>query len=158
MSAQLIFDHAPLGALIRFTDGDPRPPARFKRKLAAWEHTNGTGRLTTKSPASQHGSHAMPASFALHMGNYGSNGVTILTVTQHFSVNSGLTFEIVEAPKPGQVRVLHDLGSTVELLHLADDHASAQRWLDGHGYRGAWLEEVTGEHAESSLGQGRAVA
>jgi len=37
MSASTIFDTAPLGALIRYTDGSPKPPSRFIKKLAAWE-------------------------------------------------------------------------------------------------------------------------
>jgi hypothetical protein len=70
MSAQHIFDTAPLGALIRFSDGTPKPPARFTKKLAAWENNNAVGRLTAKSGASQMGNHMMPATFALHMGDY----------------------------------------------------------------------------------------
>jgi len=45
MSANTIIDQAPLGALIRYTDGSPKPPARFTKKLAAWERSNGVGRL-----------------------------------------------------------------------------------------------------------------
>ena len=44
MSAALIFDIAPLGSLVAYSDGTPRPPARFTRKLAAWERRNGTAR------------------------------------------------------------------------------------------------------------------
>ena len=40
----------PLGALIRYTDGSPKPPARFTKKLAAWERSNGVGRLVKKEP------------------------------------------------------------------------------------------------------------
>ena len=39
MSAKTIIDTAPLGALIRYTDGSPKPPARFTKKLAAWERS-----------------------------------------------------------------------------------------------------------------------
>ena len=38
MSAQHIYVSAPLGSIVRYSDGTPRPPARFKRKLAAWEN------------------------------------------------------------------------------------------------------------------------
>lgn len=51
MSATTIIGTAPLGALIRYTDGCPRPPARFTKKLAAWERSNGVGRLVKKEPA-----------------------------------------------------------------------------------------------------------
>ena len=50
MSANTIIDQAPLGALIRYTDGCPKPPARFTKKLAAWERSNGVGRLVKKEP------------------------------------------------------------------------------------------------------------
>jgi len=50
MSAKTIIDTAPLGALIRYTDGSPKPPARFTKKLAAWERSNGLGRLVKKEP------------------------------------------------------------------------------------------------------------
>ena len=47
MSATTIIDTAPLGALIRYTDGSPKPPARFTKKLAAWERSNGKRSLRT---------------------------------------------------------------------------------------------------------------
>ena len=50
MSATTIIDSAPLGALIRYTDGSPKPPARFTKRLAAWERSNGVGRLVKKEP------------------------------------------------------------------------------------------------------------
>ena len=50
MSATTIIDTAPLGALIRYTDGSPKPPTRFTKKLAAWERSNGVGRLVKKEP------------------------------------------------------------------------------------------------------------
>ena len=40
MSAQLIYDLAPLGSLVRFSDGAPRPPERHRKKLAALETRN----------------------------------------------------------------------------------------------------------------------
>lgn len=48
MSAHTVYENAPLGSLIRYSDGTPRPPARFKKKLAAWENRNGAGRLVRK--------------------------------------------------------------------------------------------------------------
>jgi hypothetical protein len=45
MSAQTVYDRVPLGSLVRYFDGTPRPPERFKRKLAAWENNNNGGRL-----------------------------------------------------------------------------------------------------------------
>ena len=49
MSATTIINTAPpLGALLRYTDGSPKPPGRFTKKLAAWERSNGVCRLVKK--------------------------------------------------------------------------------------------------------------
>src|SRR6266704_6750722 len=69
MSAKAIYDAAPLGALIRFSDGTPRPPSRFTKKLAAWERSNGVGRLIRKTPPFVRGSYAGGASLTLHEGD-----------------------------------------------------------------------------------------
>ncbi|EZP69562.1 hypothetical protein BV96_04102 [Sphingomonas paucimobilis] len=49
MSAQSIYDTAPLGSLIRYSNGEPRPPERFTRKLKAWNNDNGIGRLVERA-------------------------------------------------------------------------------------------------------------
>jgi hypothetical protein len=142
MSAQHVFDTAPLGALIRFSDGVSRPPDRFRRKLADWENRNGAGRLMRKSPAVDRGTSGYPASFALHLGSYGSDGVIVLVVTRHFLVTSSLHFEIAEMPSPGSVRVLTSFGDSDELRHLAPDMSSAQAWLAAHHYSNARFDGV----------------
>lgn len=72
MSAQLIYDLAPLGSLVRFSDGTPRPPERHRKKLAAWEHRNSGGRLIRKQPerriatrSSAQASRCIPATMAV---------------------------------------------------------------------------------------------
>lgn len=48
MSAQLIFDLVPLGSIVTYSDGSPRPPERHRKKLAAWQNRNSGGRLIRK--------------------------------------------------------------------------------------------------------------
>ena len=151
MSAQHIFDTAPLGALVRFSDGSPQPPARFTNKLAAWENSNGTGRLTAKSGSSQMGSFVSPPGFDLHLGSYGSGGVIVLTVTRHYSVNSRLAFKVLEQPAPGMVRVLQRRGAHIEMLHLAPSQAAAESWLAKNRYHDAEFEIVTDGEAVVAL-------
>ena len=55
MSAQYIYDTAPLGSLIRYSNGEPRPPERFRRKLAAWNNDNGTGAASNLNNAPNSG-------------------------------------------------------------------------------------------------------
>lgn len=153
MSAQFIFDHAPLGAIVRYSDGSPKPPARFRRKLAAWENHNNGGRLIRKQAAARVGNTVLPASFTLHKGDYGANGVIVLRVQQSFSVDSKLSFVVTGRPAIGTVRVLDRPGESAELVYLAESRADAETWLKSHGYPDAVLDEVTAESIE-----GRAVA
>jgi hypothetical protein len=120
MSAITIIDQAPLGALIRCTGGSQIPPARFTKKLAAWERSNGLGRLVKKEPPRVYPTWTAPASFTLHEGNFSSDGVILVTIMRSHSADSRLVFEVAEEPKPGQVRVLLDFGGNTELLHLAE--------------------------------------
>ena len=153
MSATKIIDTAPLGALIRYTDGSPKPPARFTKKLAAWERSNGVGRLVKKEPPRPYPTWTAPDSFTLHEGNFSSEGVILVTIMRSHSVDSQLNFEVVEEPKAGQVRVLLDFGGSTELLHLASSVAAAELWIAKEGYRNARFEIV---RAEDDDGAGEA--
>ena len=145
MSANTIIDQAPLGALIRYTDGSPKPPARFTQKLAAWERSNGVGRLVKKEPPRPFPTWTAPASFTLHEGNFSSEGVILVTIMRSHSADSQLSFEVVEEPKVGQVCVLLDFGGSTELLHLASSVTAAELWIAKEGYRNARFEIVGAE-------------
>ena len=143
MSAQSIYDLVPLGAIVRFSDGTPRPPERHRKKLAAWEHRNSGGRLIRKQPERRVGNTVIPASITLHAGDYGGGGVVVLRVHRTFPVDSDLTFVVTERPKVGAVRVLDRPGDDAELVYLATSRADAESWLQRHGYPDAVLDEVT---------------
>ena len=153
MSATKIIDTAPLGTLIRYTDGSPKPSARFTKKLAAWERSNGVGRLVKKEPPRPYPTWTAPASFTLHEGNFSSDGVILVTIMRSHSVDSSLIFEVIEEPKVGQVRVLLDFGGNTELLHLAASVTAAELWIAKEGYRNARFEIV---RAEDDDGAGEA--
>jgi hypothetical protein len=158
MSAQQIFDTAPLGALVRYSDGTARPPERFRKKLAAWENTNSGGRLVRKTPARLIGNHPLAASITLHKGDFGSAGVIVLVVHQTFSVRSSLTFELVDTPAIGVVRILDHAGPDAELLHLAADCDMAEAWLAAHRHPGAVFDVVTACALANATGTGRDAA
>ena len=153
MSAKTIINTAPLGALIRYTDGCPKPPARFTKKLAAWERSNGVGRLVKKEPPRPYPTWTAPASFTLHEGNFSSDGVILVTIMRSHSADSALVFEVAEEPKPGQVRVLLEFGGNIELLHLAESITAAELWIAREGYRIARLEMVGEDVSESGAGE-----
>ncbi|WP_025030076.1 hypothetical protein [Nitratireductor aquibiodomus] len=143
MSAKLIFDHAPIGAIIAYSDGTPRPPERYRRKLADWKNRNGAGRLICKRAAVERGTHTIPASFTLHEGDFGSNGMIVMRVHKTFDVTSPRDFTEREQPEPGSVLVMSRPGDLGELVHLAANRSEAENWLTRHGYPEAVLQEVT---------------
>lgn len=155
MSAHTIFGHAPLGAIVAWSDGTPRPPERHRRKLDAWQTNNSQGRLVRK-----HGGPniASGGSFTLHEADYGASGVIAIRVHRTFSLASGLRFTITERPAVGTVRVLDRRGDQPTLVHLAPHRAAAEQWLSEHGYPDAVLEEVSADEAAADAVEGRAAA
>ncbi|MGT2440912.1 hypothetical protein ACU4GH_39690 [Bradyrhizobium betae] len=158
MSAQLIYDLAPLGAIIQFSDGTPRPPERHRKKLAAWEHRNSGGRLIRKQAERHVGNTVIGATITLHAGDYGGGGVVVLRVDRTFSVDSDLRFIVTERPRVGAVRVLSRPGGDAELVYLASSGADAEAWLQSNGYPDAVLDEVTADAPAADVMEGRTAA
>lgn len=79
MYAHTIYDCASLG-IIRYSDGTARPPARFRKKLSAWESRNGTGRLVKKEPPRSGATYSSPACFTLHEGDFGEGSIIVVSV------------------------------------------------------------------------------
>jgi hypothetical protein len=153
MSACLIYDLAPIGSIISWSDDTPRPPARFTKKLAAWETRNSQGRLIRKENQRTVGTYNMPASFTVHQGDLGRGLVVLIKLHRTFSVESTLTFKVIAQPAPGSVRIFDRAGEQRELLHLAEDRAAAQAWLETHRYPNAVLEVVSaGNVCDTSAG------
>ena len=148
MSAQSIYDTAPLGATVKFSDGQPKPPARFTKKVAAWERVNGSGRLIRKSPPWVRGTFTGTASITLHEGNLSSEGIVLITIHRVHNVDSKLRFDVIAVPRPGSCRIVQPHGDSLELLHIAADHASAEAWLRAHRYSSAPIELVELEPEE----------
>ena len=87
-TAHDIYDSAPIGSVIRFTDGQEKPPARFKQKVRAWEKRNASGTLTEK--------HAPGKWTAAHFVL--TNDFGWLTVSEIHDLDSRLRFEVISMP------------------------------------------------------------
>jgi len=154
MTAQRIFDLAPIGSIVAWSDGTPRPSDRHKKKLDTWRANNARGRLITKLAERRIGTVVIPAGFTLHETDLATGGVIVMKVFKTFSVASSLLFEVVGSPPIGSVLIFDRPGESRELVHLAADRREAEAWLSGHGYPHAVLEEVSG--AVAIAGEGRA--
>jgi len=157
MSAHIAF-MAPIGSIIAWSDGIPRPPERHRRKLSAWQSNNSSGRLIRKQGELGSGSVILPASVTLHEADHGAAGVIVIRVYRTFSMETRLTFTIVERPAIGSCRVFDRPGEYAELVHLAADGRAAEEWLSRHGYPHAVLEIVTADEVAADVVEGRAAA
>ncbi|AYD05015.1 hypothetical protein G6L94_33340 [Agrobacterium rhizogenes] len=157
MSAHLAF-LAPIGTVLAWSNGQPRPPERHRKKLSAWKTNNSRGRLIRKQDERGAGNISLPPSFTLHEGDYGSGGVIAIRVHRTFSLETSLMFTIVERPAVGSYRVFDRPGDSAELVHLAASRQAAEEWLTTHGYPFAVLEDVTADEIAADVVEGRAAA
>ncbi|PDT00458.1 hypothetical protein CO666_30540 [Rhizobium chutanense] len=158
MSASLIYDLAPIGSIVAWSDGTPRPPERFKKKLAAWQTRNSSGRLIRKEGPRQSGNYASPGYFTLHEADFGGKDTVVMRIHRTFGLDSQLTFKVLQRPAFGSVRVFDRAGANAELVHLADNREAAAAWLKEHGYPNAVLEEVTADEVAAVHVEGRVAA
>jgi hypothetical protein len=142
LTVQQIFDHAPLGAKIRYSDGAAEPPKRFTRKHADWRRNNGCGVLFSKNPPRRMPSYELPGRITLHEGNFGGASGPVIIVHRTYLVSSTLRFEIESMPAPGSVQVLNRMGDEEELLYLAANTDAANAWLAVHRYADAYLQKI----------------
>lgn len=111
MSAYLAF-LVPIGTVLAWADGQPRPPERHRKKLSAWKTNNSSGRLIRKQDERGAGDIILPPSFTLHEGDYGGGGVNTIRVHRTFSLEASLMFTIVERPAVGSCRVFDRPGDS----------------------------------------------
>lgn len=155
MSAHTIFS-APLGSIISWSDGTPRPPERHSKKLAVWKTRNSSGRLIRKEHSRALGGYTAPASCTLHEGDIGSRGTIVVSILRTFGVDSTLNFTVIERPPIGSIRVFDRPSPSQELIHLAADRQAAEAWLKLHRHPLAVLEEVTADEVAADHVEGRA--
>lgn len=158
MSAHKIIESAPIGAIIAWSDGAPRPPERHRKKLSAWKGNNGRGRLIRKRGAREGGAFDADADFTLHEGDYGTASGIAIRVRRTFGPRSPFQFTIIERPPIGSARVFDRPGDHGELVHLASHRAAAEEWLSRHGYPKAVIEIVTADEAAADAIEGRDAA
>lgn len=158
MSASLIYDLAPIGSIVAWSDGSSRPPERHRKKLSAWQTRNSQGRLIRKEGKRGVGITSLSPCFTLHEGDLGANGIITVRIHRTFSLDSGLTFKVVERPTLGSVRIFDRPGVNAELVHLADNRQAAAEWLIRHGFPHAVHSEVTADEVAADHIEGRSAA
>jgi hypothetical protein len=157
MSAHLAF-LAPIGSILKWSDGTPRPPERHRKKLSKWKTNNSSGRLIRKQDERAADNVILPANVTLHEGDFGGDGVIKIRIHRTFSLETSLTFSVVERPCIESCRVFDRAGDYAELVHLATSREVAEEWLSRHGYPSAVLEGVTTDEIAADVVEGRTAA
>lgn len=129
MNADLIISLAPIGSVVEWSDGNPRPP----------EHHVATGP-----------DHPGVSPFFMLRAD---------DDLRTFSVGLPYRFRIAERPKIGSVRIFERDDPTALMLHLADDGDAARAWLASNaGFSGAFAAEVTADELAADHVEGRTAA
>ncbi|WP_019998516.1 hypothetical protein [Aureimonas ureilytica] len=142
MSLHTLIESSPLGATLLVSNGKPRPPERFNRKLSDWNRENYVGTLvaTEMAPGQR------PA-IMVRKGSLEDNALVIFSA--RYPLDTSLRFEVKRRPTPGSARVVR--ANRRELLHLAANHAGAVKWLADNLISDAVIEIVT--EAESDIAE-----
>jgi hypothetical protein len=130
MNAQELFTLAPFGAYVKFTDGTPRPPDRFNKKLRAWKDSNDAGYFMSAEPSD--GVHDYSKdSFVLR-----TLDDPVLIINRHFGVaGSNKTFEVVSMPKPGTILAMNKYRKERhEVAHIWPTLGHAKAWSIGRNH------------------------
>jgi len=140
MSISTLFKTAPLGATILVSNGQPRPHARFNRKLARWEMENYSGVLIAVEAG-----HGHRPTLSIRKGELVDEPIAYV---HRYGLDTSLRFDVQRRPTPGSVRVLAK--GRRELLHLAANRDAAEKWAAASNYANAVLEDVTEPEAEEA--------
>jgi hypothetical protein len=117
---------SPHGSIVVWSDGTHRPPERHRKKLAAWEDRNSKGRLIRKEGKRGIGNVGLSPDFTLHEGDFGAKGVITIRIHRTFSLDTNLTFKVIERPQLGHIRVFDLAGENAEIVHLAANRQAAE--------------------------------
>lgn len=158
MSALMMFERAPIGAMISWSDGKTRPPASEADALAAWALRNGRGRLARKGSHAVMGQVSQPAGFTVMVDGAACDGGTDEPEIQTFSIESDLGFAIVKRPPVGACRIFASPGEDAELLHVASSQSHAETWVNNFGTRHTVIIEVTADEVAADHIEGRVAA
>lgn len=120
MTAKELFNMAPLGAFVNFSDGTPRPPERFKNKLAVWKEKNDWGYFVSPHPDNPSKNDASPT-FTLRQ-DHGH-----MVCNKIIGIDSPLVYE-AKAPAPGTILsyIVHD--GLIQIKHVWPTLDDAKIW------------------------------
>lgn len=145
MSENAILQSVPLGSILAWSDGTPRPPRHQHRKQAAWRARNGKGRLVRKDPGDRRRGRGTPSYCLLHAADDRQGELVTIRTDQTTLSGIAVRVTVLERPAVGSIRVLSSSGPDAQVLCVVADVAAAQKFLSCYRFRDAVLEAVSAD-------------
>lgn len=158
MSAHMIFERAPVGAIISWSDGSPKPPAPQPRAFATWKKNNATGQLIRRDHRRLMGQVLIPTGFTVLTEAIDEVGIVVGRNVRSFPIDCAFRFDIVERAAIGSIRILDLASGSPELVHLAFSLDPAEIWMRKRGSGSMVMEEVTADEVGADVVEGRIAA
>lgn len=121
LTAEHVFHHIPLGAVLAYSDGTEKPPREHMQERNRWERHHGSGRLSRKDFTATTDSTENGPTFRLLKFADGN----IFRWFRLFPLRTSVRFALLERPPAGSFVVTRSTGTGIDLLHIADCEASA---------------------------------
>lgn len=144
MNGRELFALAPFGAVVAFSDGTPRPPDRFKKKLATWKSNNASGTFVGRTHGKGKGAWDVDH-FTLR-----TLESSVLIVNMSFNVGNADRFTVTPAA-PGTLVAFSKFAAErgdQECPHVWPSVGVAMHWSILYGYplnKQGWSFWVVGE-------------
>ncbi|MET3523811.1 hypothetical protein [Mesorhizobium abyssinicae] len=156
MSVMNIYENALLGSLVRYLDPSTQPPTDNEEAFAAWKKRNGVGWLVRRSPPRPDMTWSSSGTITLQQGGFPMDLDATIAARQDFSLDSDLSFHVIEQPLPGSVRILQVYGTNSILIYLAENWENAEIWLEESRHINVRLEEIGVDEICADFVEGRA--
>lgn len=144
MNGKELFALAPFGAIVAFSDGTPRPPDRFTKKLSAWKSQNDAGVFVGRS----HGKGA--GAWDVDHFTLRTLESSVLVVNRSFNVGDADRFTITSPAAPGTIIAFSDFYTERgddDCPYVWPSYTHAKAWGLAKGYdlsRQGWSFKVIG--------------
>lgn len=144
MNGKELFALAPFGAVVAFSDGTPRPPDRFTKKLSAWKSNNASGVFVGRTHGKGKGAWDVDH-FTLQ-----TLSSAVLVVNMGFNVGDTDRFTVTAPAVPGTIiafsKFYTERGDD-ECSHIWPSYAHAIAWSRANGYdlnKQGWAFKIMG--------------
>ena len=155
MSVMNIYENAPPGSLVRYRDLAAQPSEHDRVAIDAWRQRNGVGWLVRRRPPRERPAWATSGTITLQHGDFVMDLHAAIAARRDFPLECDLSFQIIERPAPGNVRVLQEYADNSILLYLAENRDAAERWLAESRHLDVRLEEVSADEVSADVVEGR---